>query len=121
MNSVVKPNMRSIALVVALLGAALTGVVSVRTDEVQPAVLVIALVCFGLGFAAPRLAWLWALVVGLGVFGGYFFAGLAGIHVKAPPEPNLFATLIALIPAFLFAYLGAGARNLSGTTLRPTS
>lgn len=112
--------MRWIAFVVALLGSILTGLVSIRTDEVQPAVLVIAVICMGLGFAVPRLAWLWAIIVGLGVIAGYAFAGLTGIHVKAPPEPHLWATLIALIPAFLFAYLGAGARLISGTNPAPS-
>lgn len=103
-------DMPLIAFVVAFLGSALAGIVAVRTVEVQPAVLVIAIVCTALGFATPKYAWLWAIMVGLGVFGGYLVAGLVGVHVKAPPEPNIYASLIALAPAFLFAYLGAGLR-----------
>ena len=103
-----------IALVVALMGSALAGLIAVRTTEVQPAVLVIAIVCTTLGFATPRLAWLWAIVVGLGVFGGYFFAGLAGVPVKAPPEPNIYGSLVALVPAIVFSYVGAGGRWLAG-------
>ncbi len=102
--------MRAIALLVALLGSALAGLVAVRTTEVQPSVLVIAVVCMTLGFAVPRLAWLWSAIVGLGVFAAY--AAAAAIHypVKAPPEPNVYGSLIALLPAFITAYIGAAAR-----------
>jgi len=102
--------MRTIAYVVAVLGSALAGLVAIRTTEVQPAVLVIAVVCMMLGFAIPRLAWLFAIIVGGGVFAGYVLANLAHVTVKAPPEPNIYASLIALAPAFVAAYLGAGAR-----------
>lgn len=110
-----------IALVVAFLGSALTGIVAVRTVEVQPAVLVIAIVCTTLGFAIPRFAWLWAIVVGLGVFCGYVVAGLAGVHVKAAPmlagHESIYGSLIALAPAFIFAYVGAAARWIAAPGL----
>ncbi len=103
-----------IAFVVAFLGSALAGIVAVRATEVQPAVLVIAIVCTALGFATPKFAWLWAIMVGLGVFGGYVLAGLVGIHVKAPPmiegHENVYGSLIALAPAFVFSCIGAAAR-----------
>src|SRR5947209_312851 len=99
----VDEGLRLSAVVVAFLGSALAGIVAVRTPEVQPAVLVIAIVCTALGFATPRYAWLWAVMVGLGVFGGYFVAGLAGVHVKDPPmmggHENIYGSLIALVPA----------------------
>ena len=113
--------MRVIALVVALLGSALAGLVAIRTTEVQPAVLVIAIVCTALGFALPRFAWLWAIIVGLGVFGGYVFAGLAGLRVAAPSEAagheNIYGSLIALAPAIVFSYIGAGVRWIAAPGL----
>ena len=51
-----------------------------------------------------------AIVVGVGVFLGYVAAGMIGYVPKAPPEPNIYASLVALIPAFVTAYIGAGAR-----------
>ena len=102
--------MRAIALLVALMGSALAGLVAVRTTEVQPAVLVIVVVCMTLGFAFPRLAWLWAVIVGVGVFTAYAVTSLAHVVLKAPPEPNIYASLIALVPAFISAYIGAAAR-----------
>jgi hypothetical protein len=99
-----------IAWLVALMGSALAGLVAVRTAEVQPAVLVIAVVCIGLGYGFPRFAWLSAILVGSGVFLAYFAARLIGFHPKAPPEPTIYASLIALAPALLFAYLGAATR-----------
>lgn len=105
--------MRPLGFLVAILGSALAGLVSVKTTEVQPAVLVITVVCMALGFALPRIAWLWAMIVGLGVFAGYVVCNLIHYTVKAPPEPNIYASLIALVPALITAYIGAGARWLS--------
>ncbi len=114
----VEMRMRSITIVVALLGSALAGLVAVRTTEVQPAVLVIAVVCLSLGFAVPRLAWLWAILVGGGVFLGYVFAHAFGLRVAAEPQmsghPNIYGSLIAIVPAIVFAYIGAGTRWIAG-------
>jgi hypothetical protein len=105
------------AIVVALLSSALCGLVSVRSAEVQPAVIVIGVTCFILGFALPNLAWLWALIVGLGVFLGYLVAGLVHYAVKAPPDPNIYGSLIAFVPAFIAAYLGAAARWIAAPSM----
>ncbi|MEA2554158.1 MAG: hypothetical protein QOJ65_2334, partial [Fimbriimonadaceae bacterium] len=64
---------------------------------------------------------LWALIVGLGVFCGYVVAGLICFHVKAPPEPNIYASLIALVPAFIAAYIGAGAKWIAVPGIRNPS
>ena len=63
------------------------------------------LVAAGLsGAARPSRAWLWALALGLWI-------PVLGIAVRG----NL-AALIALVPAFLGAFAGAGARRvLTGT------
>ena len=109
-----------IAWLVALMGSALAGIVSLRTNEVQPAVFVIAVVCMILGFATPKFAWLWAIIVGIGVFASYVIAGIVHYPVKYPPEPNIYASLIALAPAFVAAYIGAGARWIAAPGIRPT-
>ena len=106
--------MRAIPFIVAAIGAFLAGYVAVHTTEVQPAVLVIALICMALGFASPKLAWLWALTVGGGVFLGYLVCEVAGIPIASPPQPSIYGSLVALIPAFITAYIGASARWLAG-------
>ena len=108
-----------IALALAILASILTGWVSLNTNEVQPAVIVIGVSCFLLGVAVPRLALLWAAIVGLGVFGGYALAGLLGIAVKAPPEPNIWASLIALVPALVASLLGAFTGHFARTPMSP--
>jgi hypothetical protein len=61
----------------------------------------VLLVVAGLfGAARPSRAWLWALALGL-------WTPVLGIAVRG----NL-AALIALVPAFLGAFAGAGARRL---------
>jgi hypothetical protein len=111
-----------IAWLVAFMGSALAGIVAVRTSEVQPAVLVIAVVCMILGFATPKYAWLWALIVGLGVFVGYLVARWIGYHPASPAmianRENIFGSLIALAPAFIAAYVGAGARWIAAPGMR---
>lgn len=103
-------------LVLAVLGSVLVGLISIRTTEVQPAVFAIATVCVSLGYWQPDLAWLWATIVGLGVIAGYGAAALMGLHVAAPPEPNIAGCLVALIPAFISAYVGAALK----WTLKPS-
>lgn len=62
-----------------------------------------------MGAVAPRLAWLWAIVIGGGIFAAHAIARGLGF---APPHPphHLAETLIALAPAFLGAYAGVAGR-----------
>jgi hypothetical protein len=89
-----------------LLGAALLGIgiawVDSRPtwDDTGITVGTILLTCAIFGAIDPRKAWQWALAVGIWIP----LHGLLWAHN--------FGTLIALIPAFLGAYLGAGIRSL---------
>ena len=97
------------------------GYVDMHNDEVQAAVLVVLVSTFALGLAQPRHAWRWALLVGPGVFLMYLLAGLFGYVSRAPAEPGPWATLIALIPALIGAYTGAGVRWVLGQLLGRSS
>ena len=84
--------------------AAFAGYVDLHNDEVQPAVLVILLSAGLLSLLDPKRAWLWGFLLGISVFVTYAVGARLGYYPDEPPSPNDFATLIALIPA----YIGAG-------------
>jgi hypothetical protein len=101
--------------VAALLGGFLAGVVDFNNNEPQAAVLVIVFFTGLLGFVQPRKAWRWAFIVGLGVPTVYLIATAFGYQSKSVPEPGWYASLIALIPAFLCAYGGVLIRRTLST------
>lgn len=101
-----------ICLLLALAGGIFAWWVDSRNDEPQAAVLVILMVTFPLGFLVPRRAWLWAVITGICLPVGYLLARTLGYLPAAPVEPGWYASALALIPAFIGAYLGAFARVL---------
>ena len=82
-----------------------------NNDEPQAAVIVIVAFTGLLGFIQPRKAWRWALIVGLGVPIVYLLATALGYHAKSIGEPGWYASLIALIPAFISTYCGVLLRK----------
>ena len=88
------------------------------TDDTFPAVLILLVCAFPFGFAQPRRVWPYALIVGLGVPAAHLIGLLFGYRPPYPVEPNVLATFLALIPAFIGAYSGAlaglAARGLIG-------
>ncbi len=102
----------AIALGLAMLFGLVTGYVNIHSDEVQAPVLSILVFTFLLGCLDPRRAWLWALILGGAVPLSYALAPIFGYSVPYPPDPNIFASFIAFIPAFLGAYAGVLARWL---------
>ena len=80
------------------------GILDMHAKEVQGTVLLVLVTSGLFGFVQPRWAWLWAVTIGSSLL----VVGLAASILGYPPhdEPNVFATLIALIPAFLGAYGG---------------
>jgi hypothetical protein len=99
-----------ICLGFALAGGAFAGWVDFNNDEPQAAVLVILVVTFLLGLIRPRKAWLWAIIVALCLPGVYLLASGLGYQPVSPPSPGWYASIIALIPAFIGAYSGALSR-----------
>lgn len=86
------------------------GLVDFRSNEVQNAVLLIAISGFLFGLLSPRRAWRWALAIGLGVPIVHYVAHWLGIAPPYPVEPGIYASFIALIPAFIATYAGAFVR-----------
>jgi hypothetical protein len=109
-----------LCLILAFGGGIFAGWVDFNNDEVQAAVLVILVVTFLLGMILPRRAWLWAILVALCLPGVYLFAHRLGYQPVSPPSPGWYASLIALIPAFIGVYAGALAR-LAINRAAPTS
>lgn len=97
---------------IALIGAAFAGWVDFNNDEPQAAVLVILVVTFLLGYVLPGRAWLWALIVALGLPAVYLMARSLGYQPKSLPSPGWYASLLALIPAFIGTYAGALGRTI---------
>lgn len=84
-----------------------------KTDDNLPMVLLLLIVTFLFGVAQPKQAWQFALIIGLGVPLAHLIGLLFGYHPPYPVEPNVFVTFIALVPAFIGAYLGVLARSLA--------
>jgi hypothetical protein len=97
-------------LVLSLAGGIFAWWVDSRNDEPQAAVLVILMVTFVVGFLVPRRAWLWAIITGVCLPLGYLLARAVGYLPVDLPEPGWYASIIAIIPAFIGAYVGALAR-----------
>lgn len=83
------------------------GWIDLQASEVQPVVLLILSSTALLGFVQPPRAWLWALIIGSGILTAHLIGPWLGLNPLYEVQPNVFATLIALIPAFIGAYIGA--------------
>ncbi len=104
-----------ICLLIALCGAVFVGWVDFHNDEPQAAVLLILVLTFLLGILLPARAWLWAILVALGIPGMYFVLRALGYQPVSQPSPGWYASLLALIPAFIGAYAGALGRVILNT------
>lgn len=96
-----------ILMVLAFIIGLVAGWIDFRISELLPTA--ITLVAFNLlfGYLQPRLAWLWAVLSGIGPFLVYLFAGvLMGFEPSSWPQPNVAFSLMAIIPAFIGAYWG---------------
>jgi hypothetical protein len=111
-----------LGLLVALLFAVWTGYTDTHNDEVQAPLLLLLVATGSLGFAVPRRAWLWALLLGLSVPSAEYIALAVGYRLPCHPgyicpPPTVVSTaqtFFVLIPAFLGAYAGAFGRWLLG-------
>ncbi len=99
-----------VCLAIALLGSAFAGWVDFHNDEPQAAVLVILIFTALLGWLVPGRAWLSAIIVALGIPAMYFSLRAIGYQPVSLPSPGWYASLLALIPAFIGAYAGAFSR-----------
>ncbi|HEX7588077.1 MAG TPA: hypothetical protein VF478_07170 [Anaerolineae bacterium] len=73
-------------------------------NDVQLAALLLLAFGFFAGYAKPNYAWVWALLLGIWVPLAEFTA--LAIGLKLSYRPDILASAIALIPAFVGAYAG---------------
>ena len=87
------------------------------TDDVQAVAAALLLAGFGFGISRPGRAWLFAIALFLAVPLSGVYADTVSYHPGlARPHP-IYESVIALIPAVVGAYAGAGVRwALRGTT-----
>ncbi len=103
-----------LALVIGLL----IGYVDLHNDEVWAALMLLLPVTFTFGFLNPQRAWQGALLIGAGIPLAYLVALLAGYTLPCHPGfecPTLntittLQTFMALVPALVGVYSGAGLR-----------
>lgn len=75
--------------------------------EVQPTVLVILVTTFLLSVIRPRQAWVCALIVG-GCVPLSYLGPAIWLHPLEMPQPNIWGSCLAFVPAAIGAAVGAG-------------
>ncbi len=88
------------------------GWVDFHSQEVQPCVLCLLVGGVAMGLAYPKRAWRWGVVLGVSIPVAWITGLALGGTPAFMPRPNLAATLLALIPALMAVYIGAGLRVL---------
>jgi hypothetical protein len=96
----------------ALLAGSFASWVDWHNREVQATVLVIILATLALGAGRPRQAWLSALIVGGAIPCSYLLGPVMGFHPLEMPQPNIWGSFIAFIPAAGGAAVGAACRTI---------
>jgi hypothetical protein len=107
----VKIPLPAIVVLIGVIVGAFAGYVDTHNDEVQATVLVLVVGMAITGFAFPKWSWLAALVAGSCILFAHLIARALGIPPLYPVEPNVLASLLALIPAMLGALAGAAVRR----------
>lgn len=100
-----------IYLLQALICGTVISFIDSRSSEVQVAALLVAITTFIFGMLHARRAWVYALIIGFSIIAFHVVAHITGwITPSGPAAINNFVGLVALIPAFIGAYSGAGLR-----------
>ncbi len=96
----------------AFVGGLFAGWIDFNATEVQPTVLLLVVLGAAFGFVRPRRAWRWAIILGVCIpLGSLIFSAL-GYKPAELPQPGVYASLIALIPAFIGTYGGVLIRKI---------
>jgi hypothetical protein len=95
---------------VFLLGLVI-GAIDYSASEVQATLMVLLPTAFCIGFVTQRRAWRSALILGLAIPVVHVIGH--SLNIRPPYHDYVIASLLALIPAFLAAYSGAGLRWLA--------
>ena len=80
------------------------------SDDVQPVAAALLVFGFGFGLHRPGRAWLFAMLLFAAVPFSGVWADAAGYHPGVLKPAPLYESAVALSPALLGAYAGAGAR-----------
>ena len=95
----------------ALICGVVISFIDSRNAEVQVAALLIIVTTFIFGTLHARQAWVYAFIIGLSIFAFHMALRITGLFTGVWLGPiNGLIGLIALIPAFIGAYCGAGLR-----------
>jgi NO-binding membrane sensor protein with MHYT domain len=89
-------------------GAVTVGSADLVVKAVQVPAALLLLFGGALGFTVPRWAWVWGLVLGFSVFTAHALATICGYKPPYQVQPNILASLLALIPAMIGSCFGAG-------------
>lgn len=90
------------------------GYLNLHTDEVPIVLFGVLVASFGLGLVSPKLPIRWALVAGLTVPASAALAFALQIHVPyLNGWGNIVNSLVAVVPGFIGAYLGAATRAVT--------
>jgi hypothetical protein len=109
----------AVLLGIALAGGLFATYVDYHNNEVQAPVLILLLVATPLGAFRPKQAWIWGLAVGIGIPACHIGGQWLGLRAPYPVQPNVYGSLIAVIPAFIGSYFGRLLRVAIGGTLDP--
>ena len=90
------------------------GLIDFHSHEPQAAAGVLLVLGSLLGFARPTRMWRWGVIIALGIPAVYLAGRAMGYTAASWPQPNIFASLLALIPAMIGVYGGAIVRRVSG-------
>ncbi len=104
--------MRLVFVVLGLGAGTGIGFFNVGTGNTLVTAVLLAAAAFLLAVLRPAFAWMSATLVGLGVPAAYLWATIAGAVIDYPPQPNLAATLLALLPAVAGALVALALRRV---------
>jgi hypothetical protein len=113
----------ALPLLAAILASACIGYINLHNDEVQLPFGILLLSSFLIGAFKPRHAWVWAIVVGLGVPVSSLLSLRIGVYYPCRPghpyscEPMTLSaslsTTLLVIPALISAYTGVLLRRVA--------
>ena len=96
-------------MILAILLGAIAGYVDLHEEDVQTPALLVTSFAFFLGFARPRAAWAWGLIIGLSIPAAHLIARMVGYR---PPYPvSLPTTFLAVAFALAAAYVGVAMKK----------
>jgi len=98
------------AYFLAIALGAIAGYVDLHEEDVQTPLMLLVSFAFFLGFAHPRSAWRWGLIIGISIPAAHLIA--RAVRYRPPYPVSLPATIMAVGFAMAAAYLGVFMKRL---------